>query len=317
MLKTQLAKYDIMQTIIYPNSALRPSYSMVSQIACGKKISTDPIMIGGLVKKCDPCKISKGFRLSVFSTDKSSFLLYVLGTFTPTLLKNVSGVWQTTVGSFGTIYPKGFIPNEPFYAGVVIDWNTVFATHGNGIYKLNIAIGVNNFESYEYVCSQYSCLAADKTIYLQCSMPKGYLGDPNNQLNQINFTDYDWIEYHRIPAAIVSEEHQHESTTYNIGRKEVVTEIMPHRATTQTKFTVKTSPMPVDYLNFLMQIMKFKVVLTSDNEKDFSDKYKKFLCISDQASVSFTENEILLGASLRQMTVNFMPKFVNKMNLNT
>ena len=305
-----------MQTITYTNSALRPSYSMVSAKQCGSKISTDPIMIGGLVKKCDPCREVSDFTLKVFNTDKSSFLFYVLGTATVTLLKQVAGVWQTVAGSFGTVYPKGFMPNEPFYQGVIIDWQTVFTNFGKGLYKLNIAIGGNDYQSYKYNCDQYDCDLANKTVYLECKMPKGYLGDTTNQQNQINFSGYDWIEYHRIPAVIVSEENNTDKITYFVGKKAVVTEINAHSVTNTMKFKLITNPMPVDYSNFLLLVTQFSVKLTEDHVKAFSEKYKKFDCMAESGSVNFTENEILQGANLRQLTLNLMPIYVNQMNLN-
>jgi len=219
--------------------------------------------------------------------DKSSWIVFCdksIQSVVITLESNNCG-WSTiatlTNSDLGNIYPLGFIDNrfEQKAVGYELDWNLVYATHGEGEYRLKFAqsynLGVNQAEfSLSWVLKKWHPRLADKTVRIEWNS-NGEQGWFNKR--RVDFLGKDFYGQIRIPKTIFGQPKdslEQEFVRYQNGADEFKSRTITER------YTLEIIKAPA-FLHKYFQISvrsayKFKI---TDYNLGNSDVYKDYECV--------------------------------------
>lgn len=153
------------------------------------------------------------------------------------LQKDSNDIVELTDDTYGTLFdgfPDGDDVQQLYY-GFVINWTSVFAAFGGGVYNLRVVKDILGNQTEEtsrlFRLYTYSDIAADQTVKIVSVQNGNILG------SEFDFTGLNWRQYVRIPGVFGNPVPVLETDRYQTQQKELrqIKDTMSREWTLKTK----------------------------------------------------------------------------------
>lgn len=264
------------------------SHSYASQDVANIEVPT--AVVSTAFCPCDyECKYTEyafGSNTTEFTNDKTRQLVKLvtaLDTVQFTLVNaKTLEEYDLNAGTYGTYYDNGFSASNPLYAGVEVDWYSVYTLLGIGVFYIKIEHTTLSrtftTETHHFQVLPFNEETADNTIRIK-TFHDGVLS------SGIDYQNLEWESMVRLPARVIQKSPIQETTEFvSLNERKKTFSQINERVITE--WTIKTDPIPSEVYNHLIynQLLN-SVVEVSDYALFAKEKTRnlqlKFVSVED------------------------------------